>query len=48
MNLRSIEIIVCTFLLQTQTTQSSGKSVGRKRARSQSAERSSKKQLKGK
>ena len=48
MNLRSITIIACTFLLQTQTTQSSGKSVGRKRALSQSAERPSKKQLKRK
>ena len=48
MNLRAITIIVFTYLMHTQATQSSGKSVRRKRAHSQSDQRPSKKQFKRK
>ena len=48
MNLRAIIIRVLTYVMHTQATQSSGKSVRRKRARSQSDQRPSKKQFKKK
>ena len=48
MNLPKIKIIVCKYFLQTQAKQSSGKSLPRKRSRSQSDQRPSKKQIKRK
>ena len=48
MNLRTRTIIVLTYLMQTQATQSAAESVRRKRAHSQSDQRPSKKQFKRK